>query len=106
MAKKRLFLRFEQLLIGRVVTQRSERRVELHHPAPRIPLSERLLHQRHRRVTLADHGVDPRAPHRVPAIEIPWGHRLKLAIDAECFLALALARCEDAEQGEGDPWTG
>src|SRR5207244_12594333 len=67
---------------------------------PRSPPSDRPLHRRHRRVTLADHGVDPRAPHRVPAIEIPWGHRLKLAIDAERFIALALARRDDAEKAE------
>src|SRR2546429_523483 len=36
-----LLLRGEQLLVGRVVPQRPERRVEVHHAAARIPLRER-----------------------------------------------------------------
>src|SRR3989441_11106886 len=70
-----LFLRSEQVPERRIVPQRPERRGEGHDPALRIPLGERLLHQRDRGFALTQHGVDPTAPHRVPAIQIPAAPR-------------------------------
>src|SRR5689334_15384449 len=60
----------EQLPVGRVVPQRPERRIEVHHPTAWIPLGEGLLYQRHRGVTFAQDRVDPGPPHRVSAVEI------------------------------------
>src|SRR5216117_3440637 len=48
-----LLLGCEQLLVRRVVAQRPQRRIQVHHPTARIPLRERLLYQRDRGVTLA-----------------------------------------------------
>src|SRR5436190_3656705 len=92
------FLRPEQLLERRVAPQRRERRVEVHHSPPRVPLGERFLYQRHSGIALADHGIDPRPPHGVPAVAIAWAHRLELPVDAEGVSALALPRRNHAEK--------
>src|SRR2546425_2370852 len=95
-----LFLRSEQVPERRIVPQRPERWVEVHDPALRIPLCERLLHQRDRGFALTQHGVDPTSPHRVPAIQIPAAHRLQRPVEAERFIALALARHHYAEKAQ------
>src|SRR2546426_4974849 len=95
-----LFLRSEQVPERRIVPQRPQRWVEVHDPALRIPLGERLLHQRDRGFALTQHGVDPTSPHRVPAIQIPAAHRLQRPVEAERFIALALARHHYAEKAQ------
>src|SRR6266516_816814 len=93
-----LLLRCQQLLVRWVVPQRPERRVEVHHPAARIPLRERLLHQRDGRITLAQHRVDPRPPHRVSPVEIAGAHRFQRPVEAERFSAVPLARRHHSEK--------
>src|SRR6266566_4245073 len=95
-----LLLRRQQLSERRVVTQRPERRVEVHHAAARIPLSERLLHQRDRGIPLAQHRVDPRLPHRVPAVQIPRAHPLQRPLEPKCFVALPIARRNHAQKAQ------
>src|SRR5438034_2311537 len=93
-----LFLGREQLLVRRVVAQRPQRRVEVHHPAAWIALRERLLYQRDRGVTLAQNRVDPCPPHRVPAVQIPGAHRLKRPLEGQRVGPPLLARRQHAEK--------